>query len=206
MHLMRKCPCPVWILKDNIDREDLHVLAAVDPDPSDAEPQGMNRLIMDLSTSMCTSKKGDVHVVHTWTLGEEWALLNSKQANVSADAIDQIRERLRDSRARALDGLTAYYPVDDKHLQVHLLPGNASEVVPEFVAKNQIDVVVMGTVGRVDLPGMFMGNTAEVILNRISCSVLAVKPHDFRSPIELGETTAQHGMPISSSPRADQVA
>ena len=206
MHLMRKCPCPIWILKDDFEREDLHVLAAVDPDPSDAEPQGLNRMIMDLSTSMCTSGNYRVDVVHSWSLGEEWTLLKSKQSNLSEKSIDQISEKLRVSRAQALDELLAHYSAEDKNLQVHLLHGDPSEVVPEITAKREIDVVVMGTVRRVDLSGMFMGNTAEIILNRISCSVLAVKPNDFRSPIELGETTAEYRSLDGSRPRADQVA
>ena len=47
----------------------------------------------------------------------------------------------------------------------------------------------MGTVNRTDVPGLFMGNTAEMILSTIQCSVLAVKPHDFVSPITLDESS-----------------
>ena len=206
MHLMRKCPSPIWILKDPIERENLHVLAAVDPDQSDGEQEGLNRLIMDLSTSMIPSNNCLVHVVHTWALSEEWALLNSRQANSSKDTTVQIEETLRESRAQALDRLTAHYPVEDKNLQIHLLHGDAGEIVPELTAKFDIDVVVMGTVRRVDLSGMFMGNTAEVILNRLSCSVLAVKPHDFRSPIELGESVEKHDRSFRGRHRAGQVA
>ena len=206
MHLMRKCPCPIWILKDPIEREDLHVLAAVDPDPSDGEQQGLNRMVMDLSTSMSPSKDCQVHVVHTWALSEEWALLNRRQANSSEDAIDQISENLRDSRAQALDRLMAYYPAEDRDLQIHLLHGDAGDIVPELTDKFDIDLVVMGTVRRVDLSGMFMGNTAEIILNRLSCSVLAVKPHDFRSPIELDGSTETVNNPFSGNPRSGRVA
>jgi len=44
----------------------------------------------------------------------------------------------------------------------------------------------MGTVGRTGIPGLIMGNTAESILNNIGCSVLAVKPPGFVSPVTLG--------------------
>jgi nucleotide-binding universal stress UspA family protein len=40
-------------------------------------------------------------------------------------------------------------------------------------------------VGRVGIPGFFMGNTAEEILDQIDCSVLAIKPPGFESPVSL---------------------
>ncbi len=187
MHLMRKCPCPVWILKEAFDRTDLRVLAAVDPDASDDRRESLNRLVMDLSTSFCPAQTGQVHVVHAWTLEEERALLNGEHERAMADEVGQLRERVRALRAQALDRLISHYPDDDKRRRVHLLQGEAGEVIPDFAAGNEIDLIVMGTVSRTDVPGVFMGDTAEVILNRLNCSVLAVKPHDFRTPIELND-------------------
>ena len=42
----------------------------------------------------------------------------------------------------------------------------------------------MGTVARRGIAGWMMGNTAELILDQVQCSVLAVKPLDFVSPIK----------------------
>ncbi len=187
MHLMRKCPCPVWILKEQIERDDLRVLAAVDPDSSDDKREGLNRLIMDLSTSVCKAERGQVHVVHAWSLEQEGALLNGTHERAMADELGQIREKVRALRAQALDRLISHYPADDKRRQVHLLRGEPGEVIPDFADSNEIDLIVMGTVGCTDVPGVFMGDTAEVILNRLNCSVLAVKPHNFRTPIELND-------------------
>lgn len=44
-------------------------------------------------------------------------------------------------------------------------------------------ILVMGTVGRTGIPGLVIGNTAEAILNQVHCSILAVKPPDFVSPV-----------------------
>ena len=45
--------------------------------------------------------------------------------------------------------------------------------------------IMMGTVGRTGIPGFIMGNTAETVLNRIDCSVLAIKPEGFVTPVRL---------------------
>ena len=55
----------------------------------------------------------------------------------------------------------------------------------EFVVAHGIDLVVMGTVGRSGISGMLIGNTAERVLRKLPCSVLAVKPEGFVSPVRL---------------------
>lgn len=35
MHLMRKCPCPVWVIKPTHRKKYVRIMAAVDPDPID---------------------------------------------------------------------------------------------------------------------------------------------------------------------------
>ena len=63
--------------------------------------------------------------------------------------------------------------------------GFAEEIIPQFVVSQGIDLVVMGTVARTGIAGLLMGNTAERLLQRLVCSVLAVKPEGFVSPISL---------------------
>jgi nucleotide-binding universal stress UspA family protein len=53
--------------------------------------------------------------------------------------------------------------------------------------EEQIDLIVMGTVGRSGISGLFIGNTAEKVLQKVDCSVLAVKPEGFVSPVKLDQ-------------------
>jgi universal stress protein E len=55
--------------------------------------------------------------------------------------------------------------------------------VAAFLERTEADVVVMGTASRSGIAGFLMGNTAEWILKTLRCSVLAVKPEGFRSPV-----------------------
>ena len=59
------------------------------------------------------------------------------------------------------------------------------DAIPNFIRQNKVDLVVMGTVARSGLSGMIIGNTAEQILSRIECSVLALKPAGFVCPVRL---------------------
>lgn len=57
--------------------------------------------------------------------------------------------------------------------------------MPQLIKDLGAELVVMGTVGRTGIPGFIIGNTAETILNQIECSVLAVKPAGFVTPVTL---------------------
>ncbi len=58
-------------------------------------------------------------------------------------------------------------------------------MIPNFAKDHDVDLVVMGTLGRLSDRGVFIGDTAERILNRLECSVLALKPAGFVSPVQL---------------------
>ena len=74
---------------------------------------------------------------------------------------------------------------DAQHENVFLLKGESSLVIPQFVQEKDADLLVMGTVARSGITGVVMGNTAERILDRVQCAVLAVKPAGFVCPIKL---------------------
>ena len=67
MHLMRKCPCPVWVMKPEQRRRYARILAAVDPVPSDEEHNSLNVKIMQLATSLARVEGSELHVIHAWT-------------------------------------------------------------------------------------------------------------------------------------------
>jgi nucleotide-binding universal stress UspA family protein len=69
--------------------------------------------------------------------------------------------------------------------QTHLVKGRARKEIPALAKQIEADLVVMGTVARTGVPAFIMGDTAETILNQIGCSVLAIKPPGFATPVTL---------------------
>jgi universal stress protein E len=49
------------------------------------------------------------------------------------------------------------------------------------------ELVVMETASRGGIAGLLMGNTAERLVDRSNCALLAVKPEDFVCPVSLRE-------------------
>lgn len=178
--LMRKCPCPVWIVKPSRKKYFRKILAAVDLNPSEPDTETLARQIMSLATSLAKQERSELHVVHVWRLPGEAKLRGRQILTTSADKI------LRDLRAAhktELDGLLKHYPYDKKI--VHLIKGRAGEVIPAFAEKREVDLVVIGTVARGGIPGLFIGNTAEKVLSAVDCSVLTLKPEGFETPIKV---------------------
>ena len=66
----------------------------------------------------------------------------------------------------------------------HMVSGDPRVVLPRLADRLNIGLIVMGTVARTGLAGLIMGNTAEAILRSVQCSVLAVKPEGFVSPVK----------------------
>ena len=65
----------------------------------------------------------------------------------------------------------------------HLVPGDPATVLPRFAKQLHAGIVVMGAVSRSGLGRVFIGNTAEQVLESLPCDVLVVKPDGFRTAI-----------------------
>ena len=62
-----------------------------------------------------------------------------------------------------------------------------NRLLGELVASDDMDLVVMGSVARGGIHGLVLGSTAQRVFDHISCSVVAVKPDDFMSLVEIEE-------------------
>ena len=179
--LLRKCPCPVWVIRPTRARIQ-RVLAAVNPDPSEAE---LNRTILELAASMAKLYGGELHVAHVWELYGEEAMRHSAFMHTPASELEALLQDEEASHRAALDELLSASRLDDEPWQIHLHNGRAAEVVPEAVNKHRINLLVLGTVARTGVRGLLIGNTAESVLGNVHCSVIAIKPPGFVTPIQL---------------------
>lgn len=197
MHLLRKCPCPVWLIKSTDRGPFRRIMAAVDSselDPTDRDPtEPLNRKILELAGSLAFLEHSEFHVVHAWfPIGE--GLLRSARAGMTTDEVDPYVKNFRMIHRRWLDRLMRKAkkwigPEEYKAAKpkTHLPKGNAREVIPDLARRLGVDLIIMGTVARTGIPGLIIGNTAESILSDIDSSVLAVKPEGFVTPIKLEE-------------------
>jgi universal stress protein E len=184
MHLMRKCPCPVWVVKKGENERYGRIIAAVDPDPSDEQRNQLNFKIMDLATSLAKLEQSELLVVHAWSLYGE-TILRGGVGRMDREKIDKLVREAEAEHEEGLNNLLEKYDLQGLNHQVHLIKGTAGIVIPDVAEKERADLIVMGTLSRSGVAGFLIGNTAEKILQKVDCSVLALKPDGFATPVKL---------------------
>jgi nucleotide-binding universal stress UspA family protein len=180
LHLLRKCPCPIWIERPDSVRPYRTIMAAVDP--TDTDYVDSSRLIMDLATSLAARERAKLSVIHAWNLhGEEQ--MRSGRVDISADELDFLLAETQAAHRQDLAALLGDYGMTPDDDGVYLVKGNAAASIRDLSRELGADLVVMGTLGRPGTPGVFIGNTAEDVLQTTQASVFAVKPFGFVSPV-----------------------
>ncbi|MDA1179623.1 MAG: universal stress protein, partial [Planctomycetota bacterium] len=69
-------------------------------------------------------------------------------------------------------------------IKTHLSWGTPWQEIGRTAQHIAADLITIGTVGRSGIQGILLGNTAERVLTTQNCSILTVKPEDFKSPIQ----------------------
>lgn len=179
-HLIRKCPCPVWIDRADRPRPYRRILAAVDP--LSAAGTALDRLILDLATSFVHWEGAEVHVAHAWWLPGE-AHLQGDHIRLPSLRLPELLEAQRAAHAEALLALLQDYGLDLDSPRVHFAKDAPAALIARTAAQLPADLIVIGTVGRTGIPGFFIGNTAESVLQVTRAPVLTVKPAGFCTPV-----------------------
>ncbi len=180
LHLLRKCPCPVWIIKPTQRKPFGKIIIAVDPDPSDHERLSLHIDLVKLGTSLAKNENSKVEVIHTWKVDGE-ATLRGPRFRMSDEELNSMAGEVQKAHIKWMDNLLT--PFSDSKIKVSLVKGEPGPTLSALIEKKKPDIVLMGTVARTGLPGLLIGNTAELVLGQISCSVLTIKPRGFKTPV-----------------------
>lgn len=184
MRLIRYCPCPVWAFRPRRSDSTGHqkVAVAVDATAEDDAHRTLNQRILEFGIAVAGS--APPHILHAWSVYGESLVKDYMKHDEFESLVKDAELEARQQLAPLLEPLQIS-PNDER---VHLLRGDAAQQLTEFVNANGFDVLVMGTVARAGISGLLIGNTAESLLNRVECSVVAIKPADFKTPIHVAKT------------------
>lgn len=159
-HLVRSCPAPLLLVKENAWVDNSVVLAAVDPKHARHKPLGLDHKILDFSLAVGKLLECETHVVHAY--GQ---LPFAGSYPGKAEVAHKV----------AFEDLLADFDiaVDQQHLIAE---------APEFGLKQiekklQPNLIVMGAVSRNVITEVFIGSTTEKVIDYLECDVLLVKPN-----------------------------
>jgi universal stress protein E len=180
--LIRNCPCPLWLSKS--DRLSLHgrVLAALDPMHQHAKPAGLDGVIL---RSAIDAAGGDrKHVLAFCANAATQPIPIGGKGVVEAYWLS-LSDEERDAHAvevrRRLSAEAERCGVPQQNLLI--ASGDPVYLLPRISKQHKASVVVMGALSRRGLQRLFIGNTAERVIDELTCDVLIVKPRRFKTPV-----------------------
>jgi nucleotide-binding universal stress UspA family protein len=174
LRLLRKCPGAVWVTGRHLDPGPWCVLTAVGS-------TGLAPALLDLSADIVALRGGEWHVLHCVEYRDEAGM---RLQHRPREEIDEYRRGVREEDWSMLRSLTTG-PAGRTGLkpQLWLAEGRADEQILAAIDEQDVHLVVLGSIGRAGLPGVLIGNVAETVFKNAECSILAIKPEGFVSPV-----------------------
>ena len=167
--LLRKCPCPVWVTKPSHGVPMSSVLVAHDLD-------AVGRHALDLGIGLAIAFDLRLHIIHAieqLPVGDPtgFGMTPPGAEAMHAEAHEQIFVELAGADLQ-------------REPEIRVMSGFAEPAINDMIQEKSIDLLIMGTLGRAGIRGVITGNTAERLLPRLQCSMLAIKPDGFECPVD----------------------
>lgn len=167
-NLIRDCPAPVLLcIRKRFPRRP-KILVALDLNNYNRAHQRLNRNALAYADAIRQAyPDAELHCVYALPVSPvltDLDMINPRTA----------REKARVQTRAFLDELLA--PYDIPRSRVYLPIGKVGHAVNSVAAKLKADLLVMGTTSRKGLRGFLLGNSAERVLAKARCDVLAIKP------------------------------
>jgi universal stress protein E len=176
-HIMRKAPVPVLLVKDHAWPQNGQILAAVKLGVDVEEHQSLNESITENAQHFAKLLHSKVHLVNAYpgtplNIVIEIPEFDPTIYNASVKAHHQ-KEMQRHCERHHIDDALC-----------HVCEGLPEDVIPQLAEELDAELVVIGTIGRQGISAALIGNTAEHVIDKLNCDVLALKPAGFVSPLK----------------------
>jgi universal stress protein E len=175
--LIRMSPVPVLLVKNSRPYRHPSVLAAIDPARANDKPQMLDRDILRTADKLAGALHGHLHAVHAYARYP----LNVPPEALSSGMIVKLEEDAQHAAQKRFS--RAIQPQHIARRRQHLLARLPAQAIAEAAAKSACAILVMGALSRSGIKRLLIGNTAEQVLDALTCDVLIVKPAAFRSRV-----------------------
>ncbi len=175
-HLLRKCPCPVLLVKNHDWPINGNIIASVHVGSENTTHTALNDSMVEQGLKFAKQLNAELYLVNSYPV---------TPANVTVELPEfdptSYTDAVRGFHLTAMKALRQKYGIDEEHTYVK--EGLPEDVVPKAAQELDAGLVILGTTGRTGLSAVFIGNTAENVIDKINCDVLALKPEGYISPL-----------------------
>jgi universal stress protein E len=175
--LIRHCPTPLLLVKSHRQYQKPLVLAAVDPFHAHAGPADLDARLLGMGNTFAQLLHGTLHAFHAYM-----PLISVAPVAVGAAPLIVLPPEAEEAHgrviARTVDQLAEAADIPPACRHVYM--GDATGELSRTAKGLRAGLIVMGAVSRSALARLFIGSTAERVLDKLSCDVLIVKPNGFK--------------------------
>jgi universal stress protein E len=175
-HILRKCPCPVLLVKEHEWPSNGNIVAAVNVGSDEAEHHSLNAKITEEAKQLAQLIQANVHLVNSFpgtpvNIAIEIPEFNSTEYN---DTMFKHHQQAMIAHANQFD---------INIVNTHVKEGLPETIIEHVAAELDAELVILGTIGRTGISAALIGNTAEHVIDQLNCDVLALKPDGYISPL-----------------------
>jgi universal stress protein E len=180
-NLIRHCPMQLLLVKPRSIGHIPCIVAAVDPlHPRDKSSLLDDRIVAS-ANELARLFGGQTSLLHTFDVPPFIMASADGLTMPIALPMGDLAAELEKNYTEAVRGLAKKHGVPRE--RVHVLQGHTRDLLVSSAEDLRADVVVMGAISRSALERLFVGSTAEAVLDKLPCDVLIVKPAEFVSSI-----------------------
>jgi universal stress protein E len=176
--LVRSSAVPVLIVKGERLYHRPRVLAALDPGRKHGKPVTLDEKILEIAQLFSNALHGEMHAMHAYAVP---AAYSEASAAASAGVAAVLQAMDAGEAEAALDSLLTASRIPSERR--HIVAGSAAAAIIQTATDVHASLLVMGSVARSGLGRLFVGNTADKVLNHLPCDLLLLKPDDFANSI-----------------------
>lgn len=174
--LIRGCAVPLLLVKPRPWAAMPKVIAAIDPDHANDKPAALDRCILQHAEAFSKKLQGELHVLHAYIPTAIALAAASVPPMIATIGMEQIA-REEEAKRRQIAALVSDYGV--RTANIHVETGGTFSVLPRVAADLGADIMALGAISRSGLKRIFIGSTAEDVLETLPCDALIIKTPNF---------------------------
>ncbi|WP_114325897.1 universal stress protein UspE [Candidatus Colwellia aromaticivorans] len=175
-HILRKCPCPVMLVKEHEWPSNGNIIAAVNVGSDEAEHHSLNVKITEEAKQLAQVIQANVHLVNSFPGTPVNIAIEIPEFNTTEYNETMVKHHEQAMIAHA-------NKFDINVVNTHVKEGLPETVIEQVASTLDAELVILGTIGRTGISAALIGNTAEHVIDQLNCDVLALKPDGYISPL-----------------------
>jgi universal stress protein E len=181
-NLIRNCASTLWLVKPRSPGQSPLFVAAVDPLHEHDKPAQLDHRIVETAINLSEALSGQTHVFHAFDVVTAIAISTDAMTMPIALPINDLADAMRAQHTEAVERLCKDHGVPPE--RTHIQQGGTRQSLLALTERLRADAVVMGALSRSGLKAVFIGNTAEDVLDRLHCDLVIVKPAGFEAVLQ----------------------